>query len=303
MMHALPDEVALTQQHTVMIHTIDFAELEPAAQHHFSYSLLQQVNMALIQTQHESLLETLEEHREAGIEALSENAPPPWAGKEQWMICYRLSTEGLSIGSEVFEGAQILGWATTLPVILRKIWADMMDCYRAGKSAGEAFSEILDRVSSRPTAGWMKWSRLQELLPEAGYALFVLKLRDTVMDALLSVRNLHPGPPDELRWNLLQQLIENMDVATGLTYPDGVLGIAYRALLWMPCGEDGMKYTTDEWEEAEEIEIFFEEPFASALGRNLLDDALRMMLSCGIDPRLAQRDNSVCHLSYYIPCA
>ena len=129
--------------------------------------------------------------------------------------------------------------------------------------------------------------QLEHALPPEVYKLWIRDLRDALIDAeLQQALPLPPAVCDELRWRHLCQRVDNLQTICTLTPP---VRVAYRTALWLPPDATGHRYTTDDWDAADEGEIWAEEPFLRWLGRNGANDIPRLLDASSIDRKTAQQ--------------
>lgn len=137
--------------------------------------------------------------------------------------------------------------------------------------------------------------RLDEVLISDLYKLFLRDLRDALIESeLQQVLPLPPAACDEQRWIHLRQRVDNLQLICTLT---PWVRLTYRVVLWPPTDSSGRRFTTDEWEEATEGDIWVDEPFDRITGRACDDDLTRLLTAAAIDlstatPRDLSRDRS-----------
>lgn len=270
-----------------MKHTIDFAEAEPTAHDGFAVALLRQVNMTLIQAQSSAVLETLREYEAQGVQALAAGGAPPWWGKEPWVVYYSLESSGLTLSLLWFEEASVLGWCPFVREVLQGVWVHARRMLQEGKTPAEAYAAQLEDMQG--AAVRLPWSRLSDVLSEEAERIFRRRLRDAVMDSLLSAR-LKPGAPREVQEGFLVNLLEDLDAVEEIS-PVG--GVIYQRYLWTAAGR-----TTDDFAEAVEAELRVHEPQGTLSGRDHLRDCMRILLASGIDLDRVRLDKRAACVSY-----
>lgn len=271
-----------------MIHAIDFAEVEPSAYDGFAVALLRQVNMTLIQAQSSAVMETLRIYEEQGVKALAEGGAPPWQGKEPWWVYYSLASSGLTLSLLWFDEASVLGWCPFVREVLQGFWVHARRMLQAGKTPAEAYAAQLEDMQR--AAVRLPWARLSDVLSEEAEKIFRRRLRDAIWDSLMLARPLKPGAPKETQEAFLTDLLGDLDAVEEIS-PVG--GMIYQRYLWTAAGR-----TTDDFAEAVEAELRAEEPQASASGRDMMRDCMRILLASGVDIGRVRLDKRAACVSY-----
>lgn len=270
-----------------MKHTIDFAEAEPSAHDGFAVALLRQVNMTLIQAQSSAVMATLREYEAQGVQALAAGGAPPWWGKEPWVVYYSLGSSGLTLSLLWFDEASVLGWCPFVREVLQGFWVHARRMLQAGKTPAEAYAAQLEDMQRSVVR--VPWARLSEVLSEEAERIFRQRLRDAVMDSLLSARP-KPGAPREVQEGFLVGLLGDLDAVEEIS-PVG--GVIYQRYLWTAAGR-----TTDDFAEAVEAELRVHEPQGTLSGRDQMRDCMRILLASGIDLGRVRLDKRAACVSY-----
>lgn len=270
-----------------MKHTIDFAEAEPSAHDGFAVALLRQVNMTLIQAQSSAVLATLREYEAQGVQALAAGGAPPWHNYEPWVVYYSLGSSGLTLSLLWFDEASVLGWCPFVREVLQGFWVHARRMLQAGKTPAEAYAAQLEDMQRSVVR--LPWARLSEVLSEEAERIFRQRLRDAVMDSLLSARP-KPGAPREVQEGFLVGLLGDLDAVEEIS-PVG--GVIYQRYLWTADGR-----TTDDFAEAVEAELRAHEPQGTLSGRDQMRDCMRILLASGIDLGRVRLDKRAACVSY-----
>lgn len=278
---------------TEMIQKIDFAGVEPSVHGCFAVDLLQQVNVMLSSVVHEAVMELMGRCRTGAIAELTNVGEVPWLGKEPWEIWYSLDESGLAFRAAPMEDGMILGWWEALPGVLAEHWEKMRLLVKAGEKPEIVYDGGMKRWGRRPCM-----VRIEDVLSAAGERVFRQRLRDAMMDALLSVQHLPEAQMDEQRWEVLQRVLWELDAAAEL-YDAG--GQVFRACLWCRPDETGRVVTTDIWDEAVEMELYCEEPGGGELGRDRLGDLYRILRACGVAGDRVKRERGMPRVGLIIP--
>ena len=270
-----------------MRHTIDFAEAEPSALDGFAVALLRQVNMTLIQAQSSAVMETLRQYEAQGVKALAAGGAPPWWGKEPWVVYYSLGSSGLTLNLLWFDEASVLGWCPFVREVLQGFWVHARRLLQAGKTPAEAYAAQMEDMQRSVVR--LPWARLSDVLSEEAERIFRQRLRDAVMDSLLSARP-KPGAPRELQEGFLVGLLADLDAVEEIS-PVG--GVIYQRYLWTAAG-----LTTDDFAEAVEAELRVHEPQGTLSGRDQMRDCMRILLASGVDLGRVRLDKRAACVSY-----
>lgn len=127
------------------------------------------------------------------------------------------------------------------------------------------------------------------MLSEEAERIFRQRLRDAVMDSLLSARP-KPGAPREVQEGFLVGLLGDLDAVEEIS-PVG--GVIFQRYLWTAAGR-----TTDDFAEAVEAELRVHEPQGTLSGRDQMRDCMRILLASGIDLGRVRLDKRAACVSY-----
>ena len=64
--------------------------------------------------------------------------------------------------------------------------------------------------------------------------------------------------------------------------------VVYRCTLFTAADADGQSHNTDDWEQAAELELLAEEPYATFLHRDTAADLRNILAAAGLNPALAK---------------
>ncbi len=266
---------------------IDFAEADPSAHDGFAVALLRQVNMTLIQAQSSAVLATLREYEAQGVQALEAGGAPPWHDNEPWWVYYSLGSSGLTLSLLWFDEASVLGWCPFVRDVLQGVWERARRMLQEGKTPAEAYAAQLEDMQRAAVS--LPWARLSDVLSEEAERIFRQRLRDALMDSLLSARP-KLGVPKEVQEGILEGLLGDLDAVEEIS-PVG--GMIYQRYLWTAAGR-----TTDDFAEAVEAELRVHEPQGSLSGRDQMRDCMRILLASGIDLGRVRLDKRATCVSY-----
>ncbi len=189
-------------------------------------ALLRQVNMVLMQAQCSAVMETLRIYEEQGVKALAAGGAPPWQGKEPWWVYYSLGSSGLTLSLLWFDEASVLGWCPFVREVLQGFWVHARRMLQAGKTPAETYVAQLEDMQR--AAVRLPWARLSDVLSEEAERFFRRRLRDALMDSLLSARP-KLGVPKEVQEVILEGLLGDLDAVEEIS-PVG--GMIYQRYLW-----------------------------------------------------------------------
>ena len=125
-----------------------------------------------------------------------------------------------------------------------------------------------------------------EQLPQGYWEHILLAAKNALMDHLLQ-------PQSELSDTCTRHHAEEIDALIAklakLTLHTPPHAIVYRSTLFTAADADGRSYNTDDWEQAAELELLAEEPYATFLHRDTAADLRNILAAAGLNPAYARQ--------------
>lgn len=123
-----------------------------------------------------------------------------------------------------------------------------------------------------------------EQLPQGYWVHILLAAKNALMNSLLQ-------PQVELSDTCTPAHVKQIDALIAklakITLHTPTHAIVYRSTLFTAADESGRSYNTDDWEQAAELELLAEEPYATFLHRDTAADLRRILTATGLSPTAA----------------
>ncbi len=137
-----------------------------------------------------------------------------------------------------------------------------------------------------------------EQLPQGHWEHLLDAAMNALMDYLLQPQAELSATCTRAHAEQIDALITNLAKVTLHTLPHAVV---YRCTLFTAADEHGRSDNIDDWEQADELELLAEEPYATFLHRDTWADLRRILAACGLNPAIATKEETRIGKSLVIP--
>ncbi len=124
-----------------------------------------------------------------------------------------------------------------------------------------------------------------EQLPQGYWKHILDAAKNALMDYLLQPQAELSDTCTPAHAEQIDALIAKLSKITLHTPPHAIV---YRSTLFTAADADGRSYNTDAWEQAAELELLAEEPYATFLHRDTAADLRNILAAAGLNPALAK---------------
>ena len=124
-----------------------------------------------------------------------------------------------------------------------------------------------------------------EKLPKGYWEHILLAAKNALIDHLIQPQTELSETCTPAHAEELDKLLTKLAKITRHTPANAVV---YRCTLFTAADEDGRSYNTDNWDQATELELLAEEPYATFLHRNPAADLRNILAAAGLNPALAK---------------
>lgn len=124
-----------------------------------------------------------------------------------------------------------------------------------------------------------------EQLPQGYWEHILDAAKNALMDYLLQPQSELSDTCTPAHAERIDALIAKLAKITLHTPP---YAIVYRSTLFTAADADGQSHNTDDWEQAAELELLAEEPYATFLHRDTAADLRHILAAAGLNPALAK---------------
>ena len=125
-----------------------------------------------------------------------------------------------------------------------------------------------------------------EQLPQGYWEHILLASKNALMNSLLQPQSELSDTCTPAHADQIDTLIAKLAKITLHTPPHAVV---YRSTLFTAADADGRSYNTDDWEQAAELELLAEEPYATFHHRDTAADLRNILAAAGVNPARARQ--------------
>ena len=215
-------------------------------------------------------------------DALFEQAKrAPFSRSAVVRLYFRIDTAGCSFSTEVREGFSFLCTLDIESPYFNDMSATADDLVNKGVARELAWQLSVKNCHNEQAK--LPLPNYYEQLPQGYWEHILLAAKNALMNYLLQ-------PQSELSDTCTPAHVKQIDALiaklTKITLHTPPHAIVYRSTLFTAADADGRSYNTDDWEQAAELELLAEEPYATFLHRDTAADLRNILAAVGLNPAI-----------------
>ena len=206
----------------------------------------------------------------------------PFVSSAEMELYFRIDAAGCSFCTEAREGFSFLCTLGIESPYFNDISATTDDLVSKGVERGLAWQ--LSVKDSYNEQAKLPLPNYYEQLPQGYWEHILLAAKNALMNYLLQPQTELSDTCTRAHAEQIDALITKLSKITLHYAPNAVV---YRSTLFTVADADGRSYNTDDWEQAAELELLAEEPYATFLHRDTAADLRNILAATGLSPTAA----------------
>ena len=203
----------------------------------------------------------------------------PYIREIEVRIFFRFNACGCAFSSQPEAGFSYLTTLTAGQARLNSIHLTARDWMQNGMEQELAWNlsvkDAFNEQAKQPPPNY------HEQVSKELWSPILIAARNALMDYLLTPADDLSSTCTRKHWVRLGDLTAKLTKVTLHTSPHAIV---YRCNLFTPEDEAGRSYNTDDWNQAETLELFAEEPHATFLQRDTWADLSNILAAAGLNP-------------------
>lgn len=207
----------------------------------------------------------------------------PYIREIEVRVFFRFNACGCAFSSQPEAGFSYLTTLTAGQARLNSIHLTARDWIQNGMDKNLAWKLSVKTTFNEQAK--LPLPNYYEQLPQGYWEHILLAAKNALMDHLLQPQSELSDTCTPAHVKQIDALIAKQAKITLHTPPHAVV---YRCTLFSTADADGRSYNTDDWEQATELELLAEEPYATFLHRDTAADLRNILAAAGLNPAQAK---------------
>lgn len=207
----------------------------------------------------------------------------PYLASAEVRLFFRVDSTGCAFSTEAREGFSFLCTLDIASPYFATMAATADDLVNKGVARELAWQISVKNCHNEQAK--LPLPNYYEQLPQGYWEHILLAAKNALMDHLLQ-------PQVELSDTCTPAHAEQIDALIAklakITLHYAPNAVVYCSTLFTSADADGRSYNTDDWEQAAELELLAEEPYATFLHRDTAADLRNILAAAGLNPALAK---------------
>ncbi len=207
----------------------------------------------------------------------------PFLSSAEVRLFFRIDSAGYAFSTEAQAGFSFLCALDIASPYFEAMTSTADDLVNKGVARELAWQLSVKNCYNEQTK--LPLSNYFEQLPQGYWEHILHAAKNALMDYLLQPQAELSDTCTPAHAEQIDALIAKLAKITLHTPPHAIV---YRCTLFTAADEHGRSYNTDDWEQAADLELLAEEPYATFLHRNTAADLRNILAAAGLNPARAK---------------